>query len=257
MKQPTKSNPAAPIVASQYVEPDWVDTPTSTQIHDVLTYAQTTPTIALIYGGAGLGKTITAWRYRDAKNSKFRSSVYLITAHPGISTVASVLSAISAAMGRESDAYRNDAMARQIMRMLNRGDLLIIDEAHNLDTKALDQVRYFHDVAGIGIAYLGNEEIYTRINGRGKQAAFLGPLASRVGMRIHLPQPSTEDVRAYMKGWGIVGAREHNSGHKIAVRNGIRGLGAVLRQGAIYAHSMGCVLDRAVIERSAHNLGFN
>lgn len=40
-----------PETVPEYTEPGWVDTPTSTRIRMALMYAQTTPTIAVVYGG--------------------------------------------------------------------------------------------------------------------------------------------------------------------------------------------------------------
>lgn len=249
----------------EYGEPGWVDTPTSQNILAALTYAQTTPTIALIHGGAGLGKTYTAQQYvhRNAKPNRgglFSSAptVYMVTAHPGMCTVASAMCAISEAMGRGGDAYRNDAMARQILHAINSGDLLIVDEAQHLDIKALDQIRYFHDVSGIGVAYLGNDEIHTRINGRGRQAAFTGPLASRVGMRLPIARPTEGDVNAILKAWSIEGKKEAEYALRIGLSSiGLRGLTQVLRQAAFIAKSMNRVLDARVMHTAFANLGFN
>ena len=253
-----------PEAATDYAEPEWVDTPTSANIRTALMYAQSTPTIALIHGGAGLGKTHAARRYLAEKSRKSEwfpgghPTVYMVTAHPGLSTVASALCAINEAMGRSGDAYRNDAMARQILRAVNPGDLLIVDEAQHLDIKALDQIRHFHDVGGIGVAYLGNDVIHTRINGRGRQAAFLGPLASRVGMRLPIARPTEDDVSAILKAWNVAGKKETDYALRIGLGSGgLRGLTQVLRQAAFIAKSMNRVLDARVMHTAVSNLGFN
>jgi hypothetical protein len=258
-------NPQEPI--PEYIEPEWVDTPTSTKIWNALQYAQTMPTIALIHGPGGLGKTHTSRRYLAERARKFdgyqpygkggRPTVYMVTAHPGMSTVASVLSAISEEIGRLGDAYRNDVMARQILAALTPGDLLIMDEAQHLDIKALDQIRHFHDVGQIGIAYLGNDDIYTRINGRGRQAAFLGPLKSRVGKRLAIPHPSEDDISSILSAWNVKGKKEVDYANQIGLSSiGLRGLTQVLRQAAFVAKSMNHVLDTRVMRVAVTNLGF-
>lgn len=254
-----------PNAIPEYIEPEWVDTPTSTQIRTGLIHVQTTPTIGLFHSGAGRGKTHSArrlWVENAIKSkdgfSRQRPTVYMVTAHPGMSTVASVLCAIGEEMGHFGNAYRNDTMTKQILRTLVPGDLLIIDEAQHLDIRALDQIRHFHDVGGIGVAYLGNEEIHTRINGRGRQAAFLGPLASRVGMRLSVPNPTEKDVAAILEAWNVHGQDENDYALGIAVSSiGLRGLTQVLRQAAIIAKDMNRLLDSRAMRTAAANLGFN
>lgn len=255
-----------PHAIPEYIEPGWVDTPTSKNVWTALTYAQITPTIAMVHGGAGLGKTLTARKYLDEKATinpvgslrSTKPTVYMVTAHSGMSTVTSVLCAINEAMGFPGDAYRNDVMTRQIMHRLNPGDLLIVDEAQDLDVKALNQIRHFHDVGGIGIAYLGNDEIQTRIDGRGRQAAFLGPLSSRIGMRLPISRPTEEDVVAILRAWNVHGKKELEYSISIGLsRVGLRGLTQVLRQAAIISKDMTRVLDSRVMRTAAANLGFN
>lgn len=252
--------------ATRYQEPGWVETPTAEKIIAGLVYTQNTPTISLIYGGAGLGKTWTANIYSSGKNAQRTSktfllgenknTVYLVTAHAGMSTITSVLCAINDAMGHGGDAYRNDAMTRSIVRSFSQGDLLIVDEAQHLDIKALDQIRYFNDECGIGIAYLGNHDVYGRIRTRGKQAAFMGPLLSRVGFQLRLDQPTEGDVRALLKAWGIEGSREIEYGTLIGCTGiGLRGLTQVLRQAALIAESLGRDLDFKAMRTAVTNLG--
>lgn len=255
-----------PHAIPEYIEPEWVDTPTSKNIWTALKYAQTTPTIAMVHGGAGLGKTITAKRLLDETAVRHavgslrshKPTVYMVTAHSGMSTVTSALCAINEAMGFTGDAYRNDAMTRQILMRLNPGDLMIVDEAQDLEIKALNIIRHFYDVGGIGIAYLGNDEINARINGRGRQAAFMGPLSSRVGMRLPIPHPTEGDVAATLKAWNVHGQKEIECALSIGLgRGGLRALTQVLRQAALIANSMNIVLDARLMRTAAVNLGFN
>jgi DNA transposition AAA+ family ATPase len=138
------------------------------------------------------------------------------------------------------------------------GDLLIIDEAQHLEIKALDQIRYFSDVGGIGIAYLGNDEIYTRIYGRGRKASFIGPLKSRVGKQLSIPHPTDEDVIAILGAWNIDGKKETDYALKIGLSSiGLRGLTQVLKQSAVIAESLNRVIDSRVLLTAVTNLGFN
>lgn len=248
-----------PQVSFDHAEPEWVNTPTSLEIDSALQYAQSHPTIALIHGGAGLGKTLTVRRYQDQNSHKVnghRSNVYLISAHPAMKTVTSVLLEISKAIGRGDDACRSDTLARRIEETLRFGDLLIVDEAHDLEIDALNMIRYFHDSVGIGLAYLGNDEVHTRINGRGRKAAMLGPLSSRVGVRCNIPHPRKEDVTAILSAWKVNGSKELEIGLQIGQgRGGLRSLTQVLRQATAIAKSRNSGLDHRAMRDAALTFG--
>ncbi len=242
-----------------YAEPEWVDTPTSIEIEHTLRCAQTQPTIAMIHGGAGLGKTLTMSRYQYKNSHRvngYRTNVHIITAHPAMKTVTSVLREIGKALGHGDDACRSDSLARRIREAFRQGDLLIVDEAHDLEIDALNMIRYFHDEVGIGVAYLGNDEIHTRINGRGRKAPMLGPLSSRVGVRCHIPHPQGEDVTAILSAWNVHGSAELEFGLQIGQgRGGLRSLTQVLRQAAAIAKGRNGRLDHRAMRDAALTFG--
>jgi DNA transposition AAA+ family ATPase len=251
--------------AGEWKEPTWVQTPTSQKIHGALAYAQTTPTIALIYGGAGVSKTTTALRYvadegktSSSKWDGFRSQpqTFYVSAAQWIRTPVAILQQIAEAVGTLTEhAYRNNTLAKAILRVLQPGDLLIVDEAQNLDPAALDGIRYFHDEGGIGIAYLGNEEVYTRINGRTRRAAF-AQLSSRIGKRLHIELPHADDVDAILEAWGIGGRKELEFAHNVALRpGGLRDLAQVLRYARVLSTGLGKPVDARIMKASATSLG--
>lgn len=256
--------------ARKQTEPTWVETPTSLAIIDALRYAQLTPTISLIYGGAGVSKTTTALRFlhnsgeveSSYANSGIRQrhgrNVYYVTAAKWVRTPVAILQAISEAISTYSiQAYRNDQLAKAILRALDPGDLLIIDEAQHLEADALDGIRYFHDEGGIGIAYLGNEEVYTRINGRTRKATF-AQLSSRVGMNLHIELPTEGDVDAILEAWGVVGRQTREVAHNIALRpGGLRGLVQVMRQSRLIAAGMRKPVDALILKATAMRLNPN
>ncbi len=245
---------------SEESEPGWVETPTSTTIIGALEFARVTPTIAIIFGGAGVSKTTTALRYINDRRSTEKGRVYYVTAARWIRSPTAILQEIATEIDAYSaalNAYRNDSLARGILRKLAPGDLLIIDEAQHLDADALDGVRYFHDEGRIGIAYLGNLEVWSRISGKGRRAAF-AQLHSRVGMRLPIPQPLEGDADAVLEAWGIVGRNERRYAQQIAsLPGGLRTLAQVLRQARIVARGMKRPVDQNIMRAAADSLGIN
>ena len=79
----------------------------------------------------------------------------------------------------------------------------MIDEAQHLTVRALNHLRCVSDESGIGIALVGNEEIYSKLRGSGK--ADFAQLFSRVGMRKHVLTNSltAEDIRNIFGPYGL------------------------------------------------------
>lgn len=246
---------SAPVDAQSAArEPIWVETPTSTRIMAALEFARSTPTIAIVFGAAGCSKTSAALRYvEDRDRSKGRA--YYVCAGRFNRSPTAILHLIAEACGDYVGGYRNDNIARNVLSRVGEGSLFIIDEAQHLDADALDGVRYFFDAGKIGIAYLGNEEVYTRISRRGRRAAF-AQLHSRVGMRLHVERPSDEDVSAVLDAWRIRGRRERDYALQIASQpGGLRTLSQVLRQAGIYATEKRRAVDHAILAAAAAMLG--
>jgi DNA transposition AAA+ family ATPase len=232
-------------------EPEFVETPTTRKITDAFDFARRTPTIAVVYGGAGVSKTITARRY--VKSDRY--SCYYVAASRWIRSPTALLQELAEAVGAYGRAYRNDSIAKAILERTKPGDLFIIDEAQHLDVDSLDGIRHFHDQGGIGLCYLGNEMVYRRISGAGRSAAF-AQLHSRIGLRLHVASPSQGDVDAILDGWGVKGRQEREYAQQIASRpGGIRKLTQILRNTCIIARGMKRPLDQRLMREAAAKLG--
>lgn len=86
----------------------------------------------------------------------------------------------------------------------------------------------------------------------------MGPLSSRVGMRLPIPHPTEEDVSAILGAWNVHGKKELEYAISIGLsRVGLRGMTQVLRQSAVISEDMDRLLDLQVMRAAAANLGFN
>jgi DNA transposition AAA+ family ATPase len=211
--------------------PEWVETPSALRVVDGLRYAQIAQDMVVIYGGAGTGKTKGIEHHvRTSRN------VFHATMSPATATVNACLEAIVEALGIREYAKSTSGMHRAICaRLKDTRGVLVIDEAQHLDVKALDQVRSIHDAVRIGVALVGNENVYSRMTG-GNRAPYLDRLFSRIGKRIHLKRSSDGDVDAIVKAWGIKDLSCQQQIREIAAKPGaLRVLNKVLRLGAAYA----------------------
>lgn len=176
----------------------WVETPTAQRISIALKYAQHYGDMVMIYGAAGLGKTVTCKNHQQQNGN-----VRYATMTPATSTVAACLDEICVALGIKEPPSSALRMQREILRrMTGTRGLLIIDEAQHLSTAALDAVRSLHDSAEVGCALVGNEALFNSMVG-GNQAARLDRLSSRVGRKVRLTRAKPEDVVALAVAMGI------------------------------------------------------
>jgi len=230
--------------------PDYVNTPTTARILDVLGYAHIASDVVVIYGGAGLGKT-EAIRHYQASNA----NVWVVTATPADSGVVSTLEGITAALGipaPQSAARIHRAICK---RMTGTFGLLVVDEAQNLDTKALDQVRAIHDATGCGLALVGNEATYSQLTG-GNRAPYLDRLYSRVGQRLRLGKATNADTDAIIEAWGISVKSCIDALRKIAATpGGLRSLTKTLRLASMYAAGDGRAVNCDDIRAAWKRLG--
>jgi len=219
--------------------PDYVPTPSSERVIAALTYAQVAGDIAVIYGGAGLGKTTAIRQYA------LRSpNVWHATMSPATASVATALEEIADAVGVGAAVGGGAAKLFRAVckRVTESAGLIVIDEAQHLSVAALDQVRAIHDATSIGIALVGNESVYARLTG-GNRAAYLDRLYSRIGKRVRLTKSTHGDVVAILAAWAIDDKTCRAQLIEIAAKpGGLRGLTKLLRLGSMYAAADGRAL---------------
>ncbi len=205
--------------------PSWKETASASKVITALRYAQSAGDIALVYGGAGVGKTCTATRYKEDN-----PNVWIATMTPSMNTVAACLERIAAAIGlpeAQPSAVKTENAI--VARLEDTSGLLIVDEAQHLPVSGLDAIRSIHDATNVGIAFMGNENVYARITGGSRQAHF-AQLFSRIGYRVQLTKPSVTDVDTIIAAWGVSDNKAQRLCHEIAKQAGaLRGLTKVLR----------------------------
>ncbi|MBJ6800206.1 AAA family ATPase [Geomonas propionica] len=221
-----KISVAAPLADSGYIE-----TETSKKIMATLNLAQLLADLCAIYGGAGVGKTMTIERY-----ASLNPNVWVVTMRPDTATFAAALEEIGDVMGVRSNWPNR--LAREICKKIKgTGGLLIIDEAQFASVAAIEAIRSIHDATGVGVVLCGNESVYTRLTG-GARAANFAQLFSRVGKRLRLTKASSQDVTAIAGRYGITGQKELAILKGISEKPGaLRGLVKTLRLASLLAGS--------------------
>lgn len=163
--------------------PDFAPTSVSRVVQNAIAYAHLRGVISVVYGDAGVGKTSTVREY--VKNDKL---ALLITISPTFASITGVNDLIAEQLGVRERVSRR--ITKEIVdRLKGSGRVLIVDEAQHLTVRALNHLRCLSDESGIGVALIGNEEVYSKLRGSGK--ADFAQLFSRIGMR---KQIQTRDI---------------------------------------------------------------
>ena len=167
----------------------YAETAAATVIDETLAYAHSSKDIVLIHGPSGRGKTRAAEHYRAT-----HSSVFYMPATRAMVTMVGLLSCLGEAIGAYPASVSAINWERAIIdRLRERNPLVIIDEAHHLRDALLDELRCIRDIAGCGLALIGNDAVLMCLR---RCPQILG----RTGIRLNLSHLAAEDVAAIAAG---------------------------------------------------------
>ena len=214
--------------------PSWVETLTARSVLSALSFAQMAEAVTVVYGGAGVGKTTTVRQYQGQA-----PNVWVVTATPASASTGPILKRIAQTLGMRTTGTVDQLEANIIDRVRDTRGLLVIDEAQHLTHRSLDAVRSIHDAAGIGLALVGNEIVYSQLTGGSRSVGF-AQLFSRVAKRVRLSKVKDADVLALVDAWGIEEKEARQLCLSIGRRPGaLRGLSQTLRLASMFAATSG------------------
>ncbi len=200
------------------VDPGYFETETSRRIQTLLKIAHM-GRITIAATGPGTGKTMASEDYMAKAQPVWRA-----TMEPTSKTVNSMCVAVQRCLGVEVKYLWAHGISTMIAdRFRGRRGLLIIDEAQHLEWAAFEQIRAWHDSTGVGICFLGNEELLARIE-NGRQRDAFGRLNSRIAQRHVQRLPLAEDVIAFCDAWQLHDPGIRKYLNQIALTPGVGGL---------------------------------
>ena len=229
--------------------PAFVWTAASRAFVNVMEHAQFAPDLSVIVGAPGVGKTMTAHRYISA-----HPNVWMLTAEPCSGNPRAMLEDMAEAVGVPALGNSGQRVSKAIVRRIAKsGGLILVDEAQNLSSQSLDQLRTIHDMSEIGVVLMGNPEIFGRLEG-GAHRKHFAQLYSRVGMRVTRPQAARGDVDALLDAWEIADKGVRGLCHAVARGGGaLRTMTKVLQQA--HQRAEGGALSETHVLEAAQQLG--
>lgn len=192
----------------------FVLTPSASDFLAVLSNAQALAHMSVITGAPGIGKSRAACEYK-----RTHPKVFKVIASRFMSTVPQLLGALAKEMGLP-DTGRQDRIANLIIRkMAGSNGLIILDEAQQLTQDQLEALRSIHDIAGVGLALIGNPSVMRKLEG-GHRSADFAQLYSRVGMRLNRPRAKKGDLDALLDAWSVDETDVREMLHAVARQGG-------------------------------------
>ena len=196
-------------------------TQTLDEITMAVSFAEAAGDISLIYGDAGLGKTVSLKEY-----TKSHPDTIYVELKDCDKSTKGVCEKILSSIGKEQHGVDRLLVDAIIDFLTASPRLVIIDEAQHLSIRALENLRAINDTTETGIVLCGNPTVYDRMHGRG-QAHFAQPY-SRIGIRRHIVEPTLEDITTIFTPYSL-GTESLLYLHQLALqRGGIRNCVKVL-----------------------------
>lgn len=195
----TSEDAHAETAAAVIQDVSYVTTPTSNEVWDALTFAQTMPTMTVITLGAGMGKTRTLREFAAKRTHAYRVPIEPVDSKPNF-TLRKICNALSInPPKRISDM---PSVLGERLKRDGRQPLLMLDEAQNLSDESVNQLRFLLDEYGCGIALVGNEDLTVRY-ALGASREGYGQIHRRIGFRVKRLKPQPEDIEAMLDAWSV------------------------------------------------------
>lgn len=220
---------------------EFVTTKTTRRIAEVMRDAHEGGEIAVVYGQAGLGKTMAVKHYCELNPSSI-----LIEANPSF-TVLALMRKIAEACKLPSSGSLNDLFEAVAERLEDSGRLIVVDEAENLPLRALEILRRLHDETGCGMVMSGMPRLVSNLRGKHGE---LVQLYSRVSVALPLGDALPDDELRQIAGATLPQADDETLDELVKLSNGnTRRMSKLMRGAVRTADKNGIQLQAGIVKK--------
>lgn len=177
--------------------PEIVETTVTKMVKQAISYAHLRGVVSVAYGDAGVGKTTAVQQY--LKENQLAIGIEILPTYASLTGVTELL---ADKLGSKESTDRK--ITRDIIgKLKGSGRVIIVDEAQHLTVRAIEHLRSISDSTGIGICFVGNESIYTKLLGKHKND--YAQLYSRIGVRkvVTTSTNTQEDMNRIFGKYGL------------------------------------------------------
>lgn len=177
--------------------PEIVETTVTKMVKQAISYAHLRGVVSVAYGDAGVGKTTAVQQY--LKENQLAIGIEILPTYASLTGVTELL---ADKLGSKESTDRK--ITRDIIgKLKGSGRVIIVDEAQHLTVRAIEHLRSISDSTGIGICFVGNESIYTKLLGKHKND--YAQLYSRISVRkvVTTSTNTQEDMNRIFGKYGL------------------------------------------------------
>jgi len=157
----------------------------------VLQYCDANQRMGVVIAPSGSGKSTTALEYQKANRATM-----IITANTTTRTLGATMRLLTERVGGRPKTNTIDDMLNKVIdRLKGSRRLLIIDDAHFIPWPGLEVIRKLYDCAGVGVVYLGQEDLYNQMTGKTDKARLFDQIYSRIAIKRDRIRTEREDVK--------------------------------------------------------------
>lgn len=171
-------------------KPGFRRTSISGSILDLITYCHIQGVLGIVYGDAGVGKTMAIKEYQRQNPD----TAIVITSSPTYATISGVSELLADKMHIQKRGSRGIYKAA-VERLIDSNKIIIVDEAQHLTIEAINHLRCIGDESEAAMVLVGNDEIYIKINGEDKPSH--SQYRNRIAAHKHVTtkQITMEDIQ--------------------------------------------------------------
>jgi DNA transposition AAA+ family ATPase len=174
--------------------PPFVMTEAAKEVFFSAGYAQGNAGISLVYGRAGVGKTLAITEF-----IKQNVGVVYVAMREG-DNIKDSCARILSALGKKPKGTRAALMDMILDILGNTNRLLIIDEAQHLSSRAINNLRTLNDIGKIPILFAGSPEVYETI----QDERYLDQISSRICPKREIKdKPSINDIQLIFEPYNL------------------------------------------------------
>lgn len=213
---------------AEYFEEQILQLKITAEIQKFVDVAQASKECGLLFGGAGLGKTVAIKQYQEKE-----PYATLVTATNSYSSVKGIISLLyenfSGSYLTKNAAYGYGYL-QEVLPAQRQSRIVIIDQAHRLNNKAFQEVQALYDATGVPFVFVGTRLVYDRLKDE-KKNMILAEMASRITIIKEFEiEPYQEDLQKYCAMYGVSDAKMIKLMAEKARFGGLRIVRGILRK---------------------------